>query len=175
MATVKDLVKEIHDGLKQKNSSQKDEVRVMQAMLNDTSFKVGVYGKDGKEGEYCPAEDFKSMASSIVASAAKINKKEAEEIISTYEVSKAEASSMVNISKEFINTYLDTGRKLPLGGRETTNFALVARQVEEKTKPCPKKVGVDESGNPIYDTPIKTIPAHTGLKAYSSCPSWMSK
>ena len=175
MTTVKELVKEIHDGLSQRNSSQKDEVRVMQAMLNDTSFKVGVYGKDGKEGEYCPAEDFKSMAASIVTSAAKINRKEAEDIISTYEVSKAEAASMVNISKQFINTYLETGRKLPLGGRETTNFALVARQVDEKTKPCPKKVGVDESGKPIYDTPIKTIPAHIGLKAYSPYPYWMSK
>ena len=175
MATVKELVKEIREGLSQKNSSQKDEVRVMQAMLNDTSFKVGVYGKAGKEGKYCPAEDFKSMASSIVASATKISKKEADEIISTYEVSKTEAASMVNVSKQFINTYLETGRKLPLGGRETTNFALVAREVAEKTKPCPQKVGVDDSGKPIYETPIKTIPAHTGLKAYSPYPYWMSK
>lgn len=175
MATVNDLVKEIHDGLKQKNSSQKDEVRVMQAMLNDTSFKVGIYGKDGKEGEYCPAEDFKSMAASVVASVAKINKKEAEDIMATYEVSKTEATSMVNVSKQFINTYLDTGRKFPLGGRETTNYALVAREIPEKTKPCPQKVGVDDAGKPIYDTPIKTIPAHIGLKAYSPYPAWMSK
>lgn len=69
--SVKDLVEEIKESLTQKNSSQKDEIRVMQAMLNDTSFKVDVYGNDGKEGEYCPAEDFKGMVSSIIAEAAK--------------------------------------------------------------------------------------------------------
>lgn len=173
MSTVDTLVKEIHDGLKQKNSSQKDEVRVMQAMLNDTSFKVGIYGKNGKEGEYCPAEDFKSMASSIVASTTKINKEEAKGLIADYNVSKAEAGAMVNISKQFINTYLDTGRKLPLGGREKTNFALSSRLVPEKTKPCPKKVGIDEEGNDIYEKIEKTIPEHVGLKAYGSCPSWV--
>lgn len=171
--TVNALVKEIHDGLKQKNSSQKDEVRVMQAMLNDTSFKVDVYGKEGKEGEYCPAEDYKSMVASIISSTVKINKDEATALVQDYGVSKNEAASMVNISKQFVNTYLETGRKLPLGGRETTNFALSTRMIPEKTKPCPKKVGVDEQGNSIYDTPIKTIPAHVGLKAYSSCPKWV--
>lgn len=173
MTTVNDLVKEISDGLKQKNSSQKDEVRVMQAMLNDTSFKVGVYGKSGIEGEYCPAEDFKNMTASIISSTVKIGKAEAEELVKDYDVSKSEAATMVNVSKQFINTYLETGRKLPLGGREKTDFALCARQIPEKTKPCPKKVGVDDTGNPIYQTPNKTIPAHTGLKAYCSCPSWV--
>lgn len=170
---VDELVKEIRDGLKQKNSSLKDEVRVMQSMLNDTSYKVGIYGKEGKEGDYCPAEDFKSMTASIISSAAKISKEEAKVLADSHNVSKTEAGSMVNISKEFINTYLDTGRKLPLGGREKTNFALSARKVEEKAKPCPIKVGVDEEGKGIYETPIKTIPAHIGLKAYGSCPSWI--
>lgn len=173
MSTVDTLVKEIHDGLKQKNSSQKDEVRVMQAMLNDTEFKVGIYSKNGKESEYCPAEDFKSMASSIISSTAKINKEEAKGLVADYNVSKAEASSMVNISKQFVNTYLGTGRKLPLGGREKTNFALSSRVVPEKTKLCPKKVGIDEDGNDIYEKIEMTIPSHVGLKAYGSCPSWV--
>lgn len=171
--SVESLVKEIRDGLTQKNSSQKDEIRVMQAMLNDTSFKVDVYSNNGKEGEYCPAEDFKGMVSSIVASATKISKDEAKALSENYEATKNDASTMVNISKEYINTYMYTGRKLPLGGRKETNFSLTAREVPEKTKPCPKKVGFDESGKPIYETPNKTIPAHIGLKAYSSCPKWL--
>lgn len=171
--SVESLVKEIKDGLTQKNSSQKDEVRVMQAMLNDTSFKVDVYSNNGVEGQYCPAEDFKSMVSSVVASATKISKDEAKALSENYEASKNDAATMVNISKEYINTYMHTGRKLPLGGRVDTNFFLVARDVPEKTKPCPKKVGYDEAGKAIYETPNKTIPAHMGLKAYSSCPKWM--
>ena len=47
MATVKvaDLLAEIQTNHKQVSASQRDEVRVMQAMLNDTSYEVGVYGK----------------------------------------------------------------------------------------------------------------------------------
>ena len=171
--TVEGLIQEIKENLTQKNSSQKDEVRVMQAMLNDTSFVVDVYGTKGKEGEYCPAEDFKGMVSSIVSSAAKIRKEEAKVLADSYEATKNDAATMVNISKEYINTYMHTGRKLPLGGRAETNFYLTGREVPEKTKPCPTKVGIDDNGNPIYETPDKTIPAHLGLKAYSSCPKWM--
>ena len=171
--SVESLIKEIKDGLTQKNSSQKDEIRVMQAMLNDTSFKVDVYDNNGKNGEYCPAEDFRGMVSSIVSSTAKITRDEAKVLTENYEASKNDAGTMVNISKEYINTYMHTGRKLPLGGRADTNFFLSARDVPEKTKPCPKKVGFDENGKAIYATPNKTIPAHMGLKAYSSCPKWL--
>jgi DNA-binding transcriptional regulator YiaG len=171
--TTKELLNEIRTNLKQKNASQKDEVRVMQAMLNDDSYKVAIYDKTGEIGTYCPAEDFKSMTTSIIASAAKVTKEEARSLSENHEVSKSEAASMVGISKEFINTYLETGRKLPLGGREETNFALSRKLVPEKIKPCPRKVGVKDTGEDIYETPNKTIPEHIGLKAYSSCPDWI--
>ena len=36
--------------------SQKDEIAIMKAMLNDTEYKVSVYGSNGTvESEYCPA------------------------------------------------------------------------------------------------------------------------
>ena len=172
--SLESLVKEIHYGLTQKNSSsQKDEIRVMQAMLNDTDFKVGIYGNNGKEGEYCPAEDFRSMIGSIIYSAAKTTKEEARTLAASHEATKSDAASMVNISKEYVNTYMHTGRKLPLGGREGTNFFLCGKEVKERTKPCPKKVGYADNGDPIYETPNVKIPAHLGLKAYSSCPKWV--
>lgn len=173
MSNVNDLIKDIKTNLKQKNASQKDEVRVMQAMLNDTEYKVDVYDKTGVIGQYCPAEDFRSMEASIIASAAKISKDEAKALADAHEVSKNEAATMVGVSKEYINTYLGTGRKLPLGGRAETNFALSLKEVAEKSKPTPHKVGVGEAGEDIYETPNKTIPAHLGLKAYSSCPDWI--
>ena len=59
MATkVLDLLTEIQETHKQVSSSQKDEVRIMQAMLNDTSYEVGVYAKSGQVGTYNPAQDF---------------------------------------------------------------------------------------------------------------------
>ena len=45
MANVNELLKDIKDNLKQRNSSQKDEIAVMQAMLNDNGYKVDVYDK----------------------------------------------------------------------------------------------------------------------------------
>ena len=169
---VTDLVKEIDQNRSQTAASQKDEVRVMQAMLNDTTYKVGVYDKSGKKDEYCPAEDFKKMAASVVSSTTKISKDESEKLLADYEVTKSEAGAMVNISKEFINTYLGTGRKISLGGREKSNFALSKVDKEETTKRFPKKVGVSDDGKDIYEHCEKKVPAHTSIKAHGTCPSW---
>ena len=170
---VVELVDDIRTNLKQRNSSQKDEIAVMQAMLNDTSYVVDVWGKNGKEGEYCPAADFNDMMTSIISSTAKISKEEARTLAEQHEVTKAEAKTQVGVSKQFILTYAETNRKLPLGGRQDTNFALSLKDVPERTKPCPRKVGVGDDGSGIYETPNKIIPAHKGLKAYSSCPAWL--
>ena len=50
--TVTELVNDIKSNLSQKSASRKDEIKVMQAMLNDTSYEVNIYGKDGAEGVY---------------------------------------------------------------------------------------------------------------------------
>ena len=149
MATVKvsDLLAEIQENHKQVSASQRDEVRVMQAMLNDTSYEIGVYNKSGKIGDYCPAKDFKSMQTNIVSSVTKISKDEAAKLVENYEATKADATSMVSISKEFINTYLSSGRKLPLGGREKSNFALSEKVVPRTEKTYQRRVLTDGEVN----------------------------
>ena len=47
---VKKIIEEIKEGLSQQSASSKDEEKVMQAMLNDDSYKVDLYSKDGKIG-----------------------------------------------------------------------------------------------------------------------------
>ena len=47
---VRELVNEINETRTQTSASAKDEVRVMQAMLNDDSFVVDVYGNKGVKG-----------------------------------------------------------------------------------------------------------------------------
>lgn len=174
MATVKveDLLADIQTNHKQVSASQRDEVRVMQAMLNDTSYEVGVYAKSGKVGTYCPARDFKDMQSRIVASVTKIGKEEASKLVENYEATKADATAMVEISKEFVNTYLSSGRKLPLGGRERSNFALSEKIVPTTEKTYQRKT-VGSSGDVVWEPGKKVIPEHKGLKARSSCPSWV--
>ena len=166
---VTDLVKEIRTNLKQKSASQKDEVRVMRAMLNDKDFRIGEYTKEGKVGEYSPYEDSRKMVSTILSNAAKIPTAEAKEIANKYEFSKSEANTLINVSKEFINTYAHTGRKLPLGGREDMNVTIQLKEVPESVKQFPKGgIGSSERGQ-------VTIPAHNTLKVSGPCPEYLKK
>lgn len=152
---------------KQRSVSRKDEVTVMKAMLNDKSFSVGVYDKTGKVGEYNPAEDARKMLANVVATTTRISSKEAEDLVSNYEFTKSDATTMVNVSKEFINTYLPTGRKLALGGRETSDIKLLWKNIAEKTTGVPSKGSKDRS--------CTVVPAHDGIKVFSPCPAWLKK
>lgn len=172
---VNELLKEIKENLSQKNASAKDEVTVMQAMLNDKDYSVGVYKGTEKVDEYCPAKDARKMITTVISSATKVSKAEAEQLADKHEFTRAESASMVGISKEFINTYVETGRKLPLGGRAESNVKLQQVEREEREKTYPKKV-INADGTTTYDTKQKTvIPAHKSIRVNGSCPSWLKK
>lgn len=176
MNDVKALVKEINETRTQTSASAKDEVRVMRAMLNDPTFKVDVWGRSGIEGQYSPYDEARSMVANIIKDTTKITAKEASDLASNYEFGKQEAAAMVGISKEFINTYIETGRKLPLGGRETSNISIAKKVKEARPNSFPKKVGVNDDGTDRYETVDDgIIPAHGSLKVYSSAPSWLTK
>lgn len=171
--TVVGLINEISSGLNQVSSSRKDEVRIMQAMISDTSYSVDIYGKDGVESSYNPARDFQCMCASIISNAAKIPMAEAEQLMDGYEAKKSEAASMVNISKEFVNTFLKTGRKLPLGSREYSDISLGLKKVEASTRLYPQKVGVNDDGSDRYSKTPTTVPAHESIRVYAPCPTWV--
>lgn len=171
--TVKSLISEISSGLSQVSSSRKDEVRVMQAMLSDPSYEVSVYGKDGIEGTYNPTNDFRSMCASVMSNAAKIPMAEASQLMEDYSVRKGEATSMVNVSKEFIGTFLQTGRKLPLGAREKSDPSLSLKKVESSTRLYPTKVGVNDDGTDRYSKAPTTVPAHESIRVHAPCPAWV--
>lgn len=192
MADVRSMVKEIRENLAQHSGSLKDESRVMKEMLNDTNYNVVTYGKGGAEGTICPAQNARDLAASIINGAADIPKQEAQSLASNYEFTKNDAQNFIDISKEFVNTYTDTERKLSFGGRETYEMALLKSDVAASEKSYPKKrldesgqpvFKVDESGNQVFkengapeyefDHPTKIIPAHTTVKAFASCPSWL--
>ena len=171
--SVKSLVNEIKTGLSQTSSSRKDEVRVMKAMLNDPSYEVDEYGKDGVIGTYNPCKDFRSMCTSIIASTTKIPQTEAANMMESYDVKKSEASTMVNISKEFVNTFLQTGRKMPLGAREKSDISLSLKKVGPSTRLYPQKVGVNDDGSSKYSKTSTTVPAHEAIRVHAPCPSWV--
>ncbi len=100
MENVQNLIQTIREGLTQQNSSQKDEVAVMKAMLNDREYQVGIYAKEGQVGTFCPAEEARDMSASIISGATKIAIAEAKQLANEYEFTKNDAQNMVNISKE---------------------------------------------------------------------------
>ena len=169
------LIKEIKEGLSQVNSSHKDEILVMQAMLNDPDYEVTMYGKNGPTGTYNPCKDFRGMCSSIIASTTKIPTEEAKTLMDGYTVKKGEADTMVNVSKEFVNTFLHTGRKLPLGGRENSDVSLCLKEVPETVRACPRRVGVNGDGSSQYSRVPTTIAAHEAIRVHAPCPSWKKK
>lgn len=171
--TVKELIDEISTGLSQVSSSRKDEARIMQAMLSDDKYSVSIYGKDGVEGTYSPASDFRAMCASVISNAAKVPMAEATQLMNGYAVRKSEASAMVNISKEFVNTYLQTGRKLPLGPREKSDVSLSLKKVDASTRLYPQKVGVNDDGSDRYSKTATTVPAHESIRVHAPCPSWV--
>lgn len=175
MENVQNLINEIKTNLTQKSSSRKDEVRVMKAMLNDTTYKVDVYDKSGKCGEYCPAESAKQIVSSVLQHSAGISNTEADALAKGYEFSAQDAENMVGISKEFVNTYVHTGRKLAMGGREKSNISLELKEVEAASRPYPKVVGIDSNGKKIYGRGISKIGAYEGLKVTAPCPAWVQE
>ena len=169
MERCKDVMSEIKNGLSQRSSSRKDEIRVMRAMLNDPTYSVGIYDNTGKIGEYCPFEDSRKMIGSIINGATGIQPKEAQALANTYEFTKKESESMVNISKEYLNTYLHTGRKLPIGGREKSNISLLLKDVAEAEKKFPNAIG-DKSDK---STGTTIVPAHESIKVSAPCPVYL--
>lgn len=180
MSTVKELINEINESRNRaieqgstvyKTRSQKTEVAVMRAMLNDITYKVGVYGSKGLESEYCPAEDIRKTISSIVQNSTGLNKVEADNAIDNYEFKNGDAQSFVNFSKEFINTYIQTGKTLPLGGRERSNVSLIRKQVPGGTMLYPSKV--TNNSNDGYESKEVYVEPYETIKVYGNCPDWL--
>lgn len=174
MENVKEIINKITSENTRVAASQKDEVLVMKAMLNDRDYKVTVYDRNGPtDNTVNPSDCARNIASNILSNAAGIPKAEANGIVNDYEFTKSDAENMINISKQFIHTYLETGRKLPLGGREKSNISLVNKTIPETIKGIPVNSGTDDQGNPIWTTKSTVRPEHNSIKVISPCPNWL--
>lgn len=180
MSTVQELINEINanrEKLRKEGQttydtkSQKDELNIMRAMMNDTSYAVGVYDSNGLLGYYCPALEFRQTLSNIISNSMDVSLQEAQHHLDNYEFRNIDAQSMITFSKEFINTYLKTGRKLPLGGRETSNVSLIQKHVPARTVLYPSKI----AKNNVCESKEVHVEAYDTVRVYGSCPSWIDK
>ena len=176
ITTVKELIADIAENRTQKSANAKDEVRVAQAMLNDPTYVVDIYAKDGVVGQYCPYTERRQVAANIIKDGAKVSAREAEEIAGKYQFGKAEAQSMVNFSKEFINTYIETGRKLPLGGRARSNVQLAKKTKESKPATFPAATSINSNGEKVYTTQSNGMsPEFDTIRVFGSAPKWLKE
>lgn len=168
--TVLDTIEAIKKIRTQKASSKKDEVRVMQAMLNDRSFEVSVYNNKEQIGTYSPAKAAREMSASIIMDTTKISRDEAVKLAEEHEFSRSEAENMIGISKQFIMTYINTGRKLPLGSRDNMNVGLSLKVVKSRNTSVPILIGKDANGKDIYNSSKVVTKSYESIKVHANCP-----
>jgi hypothetical protein len=137
--TMNELMGEIRETTKkQKSASRVDEIRVMKTMLNDPDFSVSIYDKNkGLIGQRCPHEEAVKFLANTTSAITGLDAKNAAELASKYEFTKKDAIFMVENSRDFVQTYLSTGRKLPIAQTEDTEASLFYRAVPSKEKVVP--------------------------------------
>ncbi len=169
--TVVELINTISSTRTQTSANAKDENRVALAMLNDPTYVVDIYNKNGISGQYSPYAETRSMVADIIKDTTKVSSAEAQELANNYQFNKNGAQTMINFGKEFVNTYVQTGRKLPLGCREKSNVSLSKKTKEAKVNSFPVPTAVDANGEKTYVTTAGMTPAYETLKVSGSCPA----
>ena len=179
MSSVQELINDINESREKARQagyttydtkSQKDEVAIMKAMLNDKTYRVGVYSSSGLQSEYCPAVEIRKTLSSIVQNATGIPSNEADTLMDRYEFKNQDAQGMIGFSKEFVNTYLQTGRKLPLGGRARSNISIIKKTVPGGRMLYPSSVN---KSNVSMESKEVFEEEHDTIRVYGSCPEWL--
>lgn len=150
---MKSLMKEIKEVTKkQKAASKADEVRVMRTMINDPDFSISIYDKNkGYIGKRCPREEAVKFATDITCAITGLDAKSASELANGYEFTKKDAIFLIDNCRDFVSTYLETGRKLPMVQSEKAEASLIVRPMESKTKTLPASIGGGSSVVPAYN------------------------
>lgn len=167
MPVKKDNSKKYYD-----TKSCKDEIAVAQAMMNDTTYNVDVYAGSNFQGVYNPSQSIRRVISSSMSNITGMSRVESDNLVRDYEFTPNEAKEILDFSKEFINTYLQTGRKLPLGGRENSNVSLKLKQIQPGFVSYPVKVGEDSNGKPICEPKQTYVGGYETIKVYGPWPQW---
>ena len=167
MAEIKEVTK------KQKAVSKVDEIKVMRTMLNDPDYSISIYDKTkGLVGTRCPREEAVAFIASVSSSITGLDSNSAKEIAKDYEFTKKDAIFLIENSKDFIGTYLETGRKLPIVQNETSQAALIMKHVESKDKKV-SSILMGNSNNSKVESGTVTIPAFDKIVCKSNCPKYL--
>jgi hypothetical protein len=161
------LLEDIKEASKKHTSINRlDEVNVMRGMINDPGFSVAVYDKkNGYIGQRCPREEAVGFVKNIIAGATGLDARDSLHLAEHYQFTKRDAVFLLDNMRDFLTTYLDTGRKINILQSETGEAAVYLKQVDKKTKIIPDK---EHPGN----TKKVDVPAYTKLVSQSKSPKY---
>lgn len=163
--TMESLLSEIKEiTKKQKAASRVDEIRVMRTMLNDPDFSISVYDRNkGLIGTRCPREEAVKFSANISSAITGLDTKSATELANNYEFTKKDAIFLIENSRDFTQTYLSTGRKLPIVQSEDSEASLLYRHVDAKEKNIPSSDGTKQT---------TMVPAYNKVVCKSKSPKY---
>lgn len=153
------LIQDIIERTTQTAINKADEVTVMQCMLNDPEFEIGTFdANNGLIGTHVPRADAMGIILDSMSSITGMSSVEAYNLGKDYEFTKRDASRFINIGKDFVGTYLQTGRKMVLTNNDPRGQAIVNLKATEAKQ---KKVPItDENG----ERQSKTVDVPEGIK-----------
>ena len=163
--TLNDILVQITEASKkQRSQNRSDEIKVQRAMLNDPTFKIGIYDKkEGLIGERCPREEAVQFITDISSSITGLDRPTTEKLAENYEFTKKDAQFFINMNKDFISTYLRTGRKLGLIQTEDCEASVLYRSTASREKIIPGKDGIKTT----------VVPSYTKLISKSKAPKYL--
>lgn len=160
------LVEEIRKSTNQVSINKVDEVKVMKAMLNDPDFSISVYDKNiGYVGQRCPHEEAVNFVKNIISGSTGLDGKDSRHLAENYEFTKRDSNFLLNNMRDFIQVYMDTGRKINVMQSAATEACLFTKEVKATTKTVPDKE------NPGQTKKITTSP-YIKLVSATKCPKY---
>lgn len=165
---LKDIMEEIREKTSTSNLiaiNRSDEVKVMQAMINDPDFTVGIYDKNlGYIGQRSPHDEAMKFVRNIIVGTTGLDHKDAANLAKRYSFTKRDANFLITNAKDFINVYTDTGRKINIVQNDVTEAGLYKKVIPATKKNIPD----NETGKMKEITTVE----YTKLIAASKSPKY---
>lgn len=160
------LVSEIRKNSTQVAVNKSDEIKVMQSMINDKDFTLGVYDKNmGYIGQRSPRKEAEKFVKGILVGTTGLDNKDAEHLAEHYEFTKKDASFLVTNMRDYLSVYTSTGRKINIMQNANTEAYIYTKDIGERNKVVPDKE------NPGKTKQVLTTP-YTKLVSSSKCPKY---
>lgn len=160
------LVEEIKQSTSQIAINKVDEVRVMRCMLNDPDFSLGVYDKNlGYIGQRSPHAEATKFVKNIIMGSTGLDSKDSKHLAENYEFTKRDANFLLDNMRDFVQVYMNTGRKMNIMQTETSEACIFTKPVNSTNKTVPDKE------NPGQSKQITTSP-YIKLVSATKCPKY---